>query len=67
MDKLDAIFSSESIAVIGASSQKGKVSLSAMVKNHSEIKALGINSLFVHAGGGTTVADIIITLAPPLE
>ena len=67
MDKLDAIFSPGSIAVMGASSQKGKVSLSAMVKNYPEIKELGINSLFAHARGeGTTVADIIITLAPPL-
>ena len=66
MDKLDAIFSPESIAVIGAFSQKGKVSLSAMVKNYPEIKELDINPLFVHARGeGTTVADIIITLAHP--
>ncbi len=46
--------------------EKNLVSLSAMVKNHPEIKELDINPLFVHAGGeGTTVADIIITLAPP--
>jgi len=38
-----------------------------MVKNYPEIKELDINPLFVHARGeGTTVADIIITLAPPL-
>jgi acetyltransferase len=47
--------------------EKNLVSLSAMVKNHPEIKELDINPLFVHARGkGTTVADIIITLAPPL-
>ena len=53
MDRLDAIFSPESTAVIGASSQKGKV--------WHDIFA---NILY---GGfqGTTVADIIITLAPP--
>ncbi|SMC36542.1 acetyltransferase [Desulfocicer vacuolatum DSM 3385] len=46
--------------------EKNLVSLSAMVKNHPEIKELDINPLFVHVGGeGTTVADIIISLAPP--
>ena len=48
--------------------EKNLVSLSTMAKNHPEIKELDINPLFVHAdGGGTTVADIIITLAPPAE
>ena len=48
--------------------EKNLVSLSTMAKNHPEIKELDINPLFVHAdGGGTTVADIIITLAPPVE
>ena len=46
--------------------EKNLVSLSAMTQNHPEIKELDINPLFVHPNdGGTTVADIIITLAPP--
>ena len=54
MDKLDAIFLPKSTAVIGASTQKGKV-------GHD----IFANILYGESQG-TTVADIIITLAPPL-
>ncbi len=53
MDKLDAIFSPEPIAVIGASTQKSKV-------GHPW------TSMDMSENSGLKLPDIIITLAPPV-